>query len=64
MDINTIEDEMKKLKNTEGNSSKGFVGVPLGNKLHSKLKGYCVKENTTMSNVVRTVMKNFLEKIK
>ena len=29
MDINTIEDEMKKLKNTEENNSKGFVGVPL-----------------------------------
>ena len=65
MDINKINEELKPNLPPKYNPSKryGVMGICLGYDLHEKLHNYAKKRNLKMSQIIRLLVKSYLDEM-
>ena len=65
MDLKKINEQLKpKLIGTYNPSRRyGVMGLALGNELHDRLKNYAVKNNVKMAQIIKLLVKSYLDEM-
>ena len=65
MDLKKINEQLKpKLVGTYNPTRRyGVMGSALGGDLHDRLKNYAVKNNVSMSQIIKLLVKNYLDEM-
>ena len=65
MDIKKINEKLKpKLPRTYNPTRRyGIMGLNLGCDLHDRLKNYAVKNNVSMSQIIKLLVKSYLDEM-
>jgi len=65
MDLKKINEQLKpKLVGTYNPTRRyGVMGLALGGDLHDRLKNYAVKNNVSMSQIIKLLVKNYLDEM-
>ena len=65
MDLKKINEQLKPRPPRTYNPSRryGIMGLNLGSDLHDRLKNYAVKNNISMSQIIKLLVKSYLDEM-
>tara|TARA_R100000008_G_scaffold37955_1_gene21632 strand:+ start:108 stop:320 length:213 start_codon:yes stop_codon:yes gene_type:complete len=65
MDLKKINEQLKPKPPRQYNPSRryGVMGLNLGCDLHDRLKNYAVKNNVSMSQIIKLLVKSYLDEM-
>ena len=65
MDLKKINEQLKPSPPRQYNPSRryGVMGLNLGSDLHNRLKNYAVKNNVSMSQIIKLLVKSYLNEM-
>jgi hypothetical protein len=65
MDVNKINEELKPKDPNPYNPTRryGVMGLALGGELHDRLKNYSVKKNLKMAQIIKLLVKSYLDEM-
>ena len=65
MDLKKINEQLTPRKPNPYNPTRryGVMGLNLGSNLHDRLKNYAVKNNVSMSQIIRLLVKSYLDEM-
>ena len=65
MDLEKINEQLKPKKIDKFSPTRryGVMGLALGGDLHDRLKNYAVKNNVSMSQIIKLLVKNYLDEM-
>ena len=65
MDLKKINEQLKSKDINPYSPTRryGVMGLNLGSDLHDKLKNYAVKNNVSMSQIIRLLVKSYLDEM-
>ena len=65
MDLKKINEQLEPKKPNPYNPTRryGVMGLALGGDLHDRLKNYAVKNNVSMSQIIKLLVKSYLDEM-
>ena len=65
MDLKKINEQLTPKKPNPYNPTRryGVMGTNLGSDLHDRLKNYAIKNNVSMSQIIKLLVKSYLDEI-
>ena len=65
MDLKKINEQLTLKKPNPYNPTRryGIMGLNLGSDLHNRLKNYAIKNNVSMSQIIKLLVKSYLDEM-
>jgi len=65
MDLKKINEQLTPKKPNPYNPTRryGIMGLNLGSDLHNRLKNYAIKNNVSMSQIIKLLVKSYLDEM-
>ena len=65
MDLKKINEQLTPKKPNPYNPTRryGIMGLNLGSDLHDRLKNYAIKNNVSMSQIIKLLVKSYLDEM-